>query len=97
MKTHIINSENSLVFLHAELIIEGLVKVVNEDLGYVIGGDLDLDPGVLHEQLDVALRDEHEKHDQPVLLVGPELEGDFVAVGPLVPVKPNVGVLSPEA
>jgi len=78
-------------------IIEGLVKVVNEDLGYVIGGDLDLDPGVLHEQLDVALRDEHEKHDQPVLLVGPELEGDFVAVGPLVSVKPNVGVLSPEA
>ena len=74
-------------------IIEGLVKVVNEDLGYVIGGDLDLDPGVLHEQLDVALRDEHEKHDQSV---GPELEGDVVAVGPLVPVKPHVGVLSPE-
>ena len=34
------------------------------------------------------------KHHQPGLLMGPALEGDVEAVGPLVPLKPHLGVLS---
>ena len=57
-----------------DTVIEGLVEVVDDDLRHVLGDDLNLDPGVLHEELDVTLGAEPVIDQHTGLLEGSELE-----------------------
>ena len=73
-------------------VVVGLVEGVELHLGDVLGDDLHLDPGVLHEQFDEALGAEAVVGQEAVLLVGPELEADVHVVGPLVAGEPDEGL-----
>ena len=94
----VVDGQDGAVFGDGQLdgvplaVVKRLVEVVQLHLRHVRGHEHHLDPGVFHHHLDEPFGAEPVVHQEPLLLVSPELEADVETVRPFVAGQADEGL-----